>query len=193
MSTVYFNCLIVLRFNIPVNNFSVMLGWSNRFLGINQYCGELKCLAQGLQRHPEWGSDTEPFNLATNALHQATTLPYIKMYIRCYIKQNPATFMEEKKATETMYLHFLAQYETNTQAFIFCVHLSMIYLKNFHDGHKLYFHVGDKPTTIFRIHLMCFFFFFPVYDGLSHCYHLGESTDFIRGIRCVFNFHLIFQ
>ena len=36
-----------LRFNIPINDFSVMLGWSHRFLGIYQYLGSLKCLAQG--------------------------------------------------------------------------------------------------------------------------------------------------
>ena len=29
-----FVCLYVLMLNIPVNNFSVMLGWSHRFLGI---------------------------------------------------------------------------------------------------------------------------------------------------------------
>ena len=43
------NCLLVLRFNVPVNNFSVMSGRSVRFLGFNQvqYSGELICLAQG--------------------------------------------------------------------------------------------------------------------------------------------------
>ena len=38
--------LFALRFNVPVNNFSVMSGWSQHFLGINQYPGDLKCLAQ---------------------------------------------------------------------------------------------------------------------------------------------------
>ena len=33
-------CLFVLRFKVPVNNFSVMSGWSHRFLGLNQYSGE---------------------------------------------------------------------------------------------------------------------------------------------------------
>ena len=37
---------LVLRFNVPVNNFSVMLGRNHRFLGINQYFRELMCLAQ---------------------------------------------------------------------------------------------------------------------------------------------------
>ena len=31
---------------IPVNNFSVMSGWSQRFLGIYQCSGDLMCLAQ---------------------------------------------------------------------------------------------------------------------------------------------------
>ena len=35
---VWFNMVI----NVPANNFSVMLGWSNCFLGIHQYFGELK-------------------------------------------------------------------------------------------------------------------------------------------------------
>ena len=39
--------LLVLRFNIQVNNFLVLLGWNHRFLGINQYYEQLMCLAQG--------------------------------------------------------------------------------------------------------------------------------------------------
>ena len=34
-------CLLVLRLNVPVNNFSVMPVRSYRFLGLNQYFGEL--------------------------------------------------------------------------------------------------------------------------------------------------------
>ena len=33
-----FNCLFVLRLNVPVNNFSVMSGWSPALPGFNQYC-----------------------------------------------------------------------------------------------------------------------------------------------------------
>ena len=33
--------------NVPVNNFSLMLGWNHRFLGITSTFGELMCLAQG--------------------------------------------------------------------------------------------------------------------------------------------------
>ena len=32
-----FVCFFLIRFNIPVHRFSVMLGWSHHFLGINQY------------------------------------------------------------------------------------------------------------------------------------------------------------
>ena len=38
---------VLLRFNVSVNNFSVMSGRSHRFLGLNQYSRELMCLAQG--------------------------------------------------------------------------------------------------------------------------------------------------
>ena len=40
-----FVCLFVLRLNIPVNNFSVMSGWSHRFLGITSTFRGVKCLA----------------------------------------------------------------------------------------------------------------------------------------------------
>ena len=39
--------LFVLRFNVPVNNFSVMSGRSHRFLGFNQYSRESMYLPQG--------------------------------------------------------------------------------------------------------------------------------------------------
>ena len=42
------NLLFILRFNGPVNNFSVNMGQSNHFLGINQYSRELMCLAQNI-------------------------------------------------------------------------------------------------------------------------------------------------
>ena len=47
--------LFILRLNVPVNNFSVMSGWSQRFLGINQYCREFMCLAQGHNTVPHVG------------------------------------------------------------------------------------------------------------------------------------------
>ena len=41
---IYISCLFVLRFNVPVNNFSVMSGQSHRFLGITSTFGELSAL-----------------------------------------------------------------------------------------------------------------------------------------------------
>ena len=38
---------VVLRLNVPVNNFSVMPGWSHHFLGITSTLGGVKSLAQG--------------------------------------------------------------------------------------------------------------------------------------------------
>ena len=43
-----------MRFNIPVNNFSVMLGLSQHFLSINQYCRDLMCFAQGHNTSKGW-------------------------------------------------------------------------------------------------------------------------------------------
>ena len=39
-------CLFEFRFNIKVNNFFVVEGWSHCFLGINKLSRELMCLAQ---------------------------------------------------------------------------------------------------------------------------------------------------
>ena len=64
-------CLMVLRLNFPVNNFSVMSGRSHHFLGITSIFGGVKCLAQGhntaevgfeppTSRYRVRGSTTEP-------------------------------------------------------------------------------------------------------------------------------------
>ena len=62
-------------FNPPVNNFSVMLGRSHRFLSINQYFGKLKVSAQG--HYPEVvGFKSGPLAPASDALplsHRAPT------------------------------------------------------------------------------------------------------------------------
>ena len=68
-------CLIELRFNIPVNNFSVMLGQSHCFLEVNQYFGELTCLAEG---HNSAASGDQTKDLSFQSLmlyHYATALP----------------------------------------------------------------------------------------------------------------------
>ena len=46
------DCLFVLRLNFTVNNFAVMWRRSHTFLGINQYSGELMCLAKGHYHGP---------------------------------------------------------------------------------------------------------------------------------------------
>ena len=65
-------------FNIPVNNFSVILGQSYRFLGIYQYFGNLKVSCsrtlyggRGIRR--SWGSNPGP--LAPELYHLATAVP----------------------------------------------------------------------------------------------------------------------
>ena len=59
--------LFVLRFNVPVNNFSVMLGQNHCFLGINQYPGVLVCLAQGHNMVRQVGSESDALPLCHHA------------------------------------------------------------------------------------------------------------------------------
>ena len=54
-------------FNVPVNNFSVMLGRSHRFLGIYQYFGELSVLLKDTTRR-SWGSNHGPLPSESDAL-----------------------------------------------------------------------------------------------------------------------------
>ena len=51
-------CLYVLRFNIPVNNISVMSGQSLSFLGINKFSEELTYLTQGHNTVPQVGIES---------------------------------------------------------------------------------------------------------------------------------------
>ena len=61
-------CLFMLRLNIPVNNFSVMLGWSHHFLGLYyQYFRRIKCLAQG-HNMAEIGLEPRPLAPESDAL-----------------------------------------------------------------------------------------------------------------------------
>ena len=57
----------LIELNVTVNNFSVMLGRSHRFLGITSTFGELMCLAQG---HNTVLPGVRGIN------HQATALPH---------------------------------------------------------------------------------------------------------------------
>ena len=67
-----FICLFVLRFNVPVDNVSVISGGirSHCFLGINQYCGELMCLAQGHNTVPCMGFKPRASRFGHSAPHE---------------------------------------------------------------------------------------------------------------------------
>ena len=65
-------CLFVLRLNVPVNNFSVMSGRSQRFLGLTSR--ELMCLAQGHNTVPLVG--IEPKALQFGVQRSTTTPPH---------------------------------------------------------------------------------------------------------------------
>ena len=51
-----------LMLNVPVNNFSVMLGRSHRFLGISSTFGGKYVLLKDTTRRPEWGSNPRPLD-----------------------------------------------------------------------------------------------------------------------------------
>ena len=72
--------LFVLRFNVPVNNVSVMLGQSQRFLGCNQYCGELMCLAHGTQHSAPSGDQTQGLLIRSLMLYY-----YATAHEKCFI------------------------------------------------------------------------------------------------------------
>ena len=64
----YFVCLFELRFNIPVNNFSIILGRSHRFLVINQYSGGVNVHCSMTQHVAAGGSNTGPLDSEFDAL-----------------------------------------------------------------------------------------------------------------------------
>ena len=64
--------LVVLRLNVPVNNFSVMSGRSHRFLVINQYFRGVKCFAQG---HNTAEVGLEPRTSRSGVRHSTTEPP----------------------------------------------------------------------------------------------------------------------
>ena len=66
---------IICLFVDPVNNYSVMSGQSQRFLGIyKQYYDELSVLLKDTTQCHVWGSNPEPLD-SELLYHQATTLP----------------------------------------------------------------------------------------------------------------------
>ena len=67
-----------LMLNIPVNNFSVMLGRSHRFLGITSTFGGLICLAQGHNMATRMGLEPQTSGSGVRGVnHQATAPPDI--------------------------------------------------------------------------------------------------------------------
>ena len=86
---------MVFMFNVPVNNFSVILGRSHRFLGIYQYFfGTLKFLAQGhymaVMGFEPWTTcsgvrsfTTEPPRLLQNAENRSVSNNVTQKTIHC--------------------------------------------------------------------------------------------------------------
>ena len=68
--------LFGLRLNVPVNNFSVMLGRSHPFLGFNQYSWELMCPAQ--QYHGTASRTQDHWIWSPMLYDYPTTLPVIR-------------------------------------------------------------------------------------------------------------------
>ena len=58
----------VLRLNVPVNNFSVMSGRSQRFLGLTSTVRGSFVLLKDTTRCRLWGSNTEPLDSESDAL-----------------------------------------------------------------------------------------------------------------------------
>ena len=56
------NYLFVLRLNVPVNNFSVMSGRSQRFLGLTSTVGSQCVLLKDTTRCRLWGSNPGPLD-----------------------------------------------------------------------------------------------------------------------------------
>ena len=64
--------LVCLMLNVPVNNFSVMLGRSHRFLGITSTFGGKYVMLKDTTRPPEWGLNPRPLDLESEVI---TTRP----------------------------------------------------------------------------------------------------------------------
>ena len=61
-------CLFVLRLNVPVNNFSVMSGRSQCFLGLTSTAESECVLLKDTTRCRLWGSNQGPLNSESDAL-----------------------------------------------------------------------------------------------------------------------------
>ena len=80
MLFIFINPLLVwfgLRFNVSVNNFSVMSGRNHRFLGIYQLTLGSKCaLLKDTTRSCQWGRTQDLSNRSPVLYHYAGALPY---------------------------------------------------------------------------------------------------------------------
>ena len=65
-----------LMLNVPVNNFSVMLGRSQRFLGITSTFWGKYVLIKDTTRRPEWGSSPQPLDPESEVLTLVLRDPY---------------------------------------------------------------------------------------------------------------------
>ena len=66
-------CLFALRFNIQVNNFSVVEGWSHCLQGINQLSRELMSLAQLYNSVLKPGSEVIKLFSCSTRMHKIET------------------------------------------------------------------------------------------------------------------------
>ena len=104
-------CLFVLRFNVPVNNDSVMSGQSHRFLGISQYYGKLMSLAQEHNMVPSAGIERQ--NSESDALplcHHAPLFFYLNMHNWNSIRITPYTLLLYSKTVAHTDIHFYLIY-----------------------------------------------------------------------------------
>ena len=75
----------MLRLNDPVNNFSVMSGKSQRFLGLTSIVGSYCVLLRDTTRRRMWGSNPGPLDSESDALTLLHRPPSFKMHMD-YIK-----------------------------------------------------------------------------------------------------------
>ena len=78
-------CLVHLILNVPVNNFTVMLGQGHRFLGITSTFGEYICLAKGHNIVTRVRSDTRTLASEADALTTSPAPPLAPLCPLCLV------------------------------------------------------------------------------------------------------------
>ena len=96
--------LVCLMLNVPVNNFSVMLGRSHRFLGITSTFGGKYVLLKDTTRRPEWGSNPRSLNPESEVL---TTRP----------PRPPANGQSHNRIEQVLYVKLIWIYMMRGQSF----------------------------------------------------------------------------